>query len=205
MEYVGVHSTDNLEDDYFGSGTYLRHAIKKYGRENFTKQIIEIFNDRSSALAKEKEIVSDAYIQKKSVYNLVLGGGLPRDRSKTLKKFDKNVQLLLSFNGVAKDWIYNADIIPESRIRFIYDKKKINRFKKINRLLYWRNDVACQFSDILIDMIPDICMTLNNTYNDKRYHKLGIKLMGSLMKANWIDPVNNNSLIVITSWDAQRQ
>jgi hypothetical protein len=136
---------------------------------------------------------------------LVLGGGIPLDRKKTFKKFGKNVQLLLNFDGLAKKWTYNIDIDTEDRIRFIYDRAKIKRFKNISRLIYWSNDMAWRYNDIITDMIPDICQTLNNTYNDIRYHKLGKQLFISLMKANWIDINNNNSLIIVTPWEDQRQ
>lgn len=39
--YVGKHSTDKLEDGYFGSGKILKKAIKKYSKENFKREIIE--------------------------------------------------------------------------------------------------------------------------------------------------------------------
>ena len=31
--YYGIHSTDNLDDGYMGSGTRLRYAYEKYGIE----------------------------------------------------------------------------------------------------------------------------------------------------------------------------
>lgn len=36
--YVGVHSTENLEDGYLGSGNLIKKAVKKYGRENFDRR-----------------------------------------------------------------------------------------------------------------------------------------------------------------------
>jgi hypothetical protein len=41
--YIGVHTTNNIHDDYYGSGLHIRTAIKKNGIENFEKQILHIF------------------------------------------------------------------------------------------------------------------------------------------------------------------
>lgn len=32
--YIGMHSTDNLEDGYVGSGKRLWYSINKHGKEN---------------------------------------------------------------------------------------------------------------------------------------------------------------------------
>ena len=72
--YIGMHSTNNLDDNYLGSGWILKEAIKKYGRENFQKEILFIFNTRLEAREKEAEIVNTDFIKDNSNYNLVIGG-----------------------------------------------------------------------------------------------------------------------------------
>jgi len=40
-QYVGSHSTNNINDKYLGSGRYLLKVIKKYKIENFKKEILK--------------------------------------------------------------------------------------------------------------------------------------------------------------------
>lgn len=72
--YIGVHKTENLDDGYMGSGTLIKRAIKKYGVENFTKEILEFFDSYRDALAKERELAHIDYVNSAESYNLREGG-----------------------------------------------------------------------------------------------------------------------------------
>ena len=72
--YFGVHKTNNLEDGYMGSGKRLKYAIKKYGIENFEREILEFFDTYEEALDFENEIVSEDLVLDKNCYNLKRGG-----------------------------------------------------------------------------------------------------------------------------------
>lgn len=72
--YVGVHKTKNLDDGYMGSGKVIKRAIEKHGAENFTKVILETFDDSESMYAREKEVVTDEFLDRDDTYNLRRGG-----------------------------------------------------------------------------------------------------------------------------------
>lgn len=69
-----MHSTDNLEDGYVGSGKRLWYSINKYGKENHVCEILEFLPDRSSLKVREKEIVNEELINEELCLNLSLGG-----------------------------------------------------------------------------------------------------------------------------------
>lgn len=73
--YIGKHSTDNLDDGYFGSGKRLKCAIRKYGIENFEKEIIAFCYTEDELNRQERFYIRDFNSMDSSVgYNMTHGG-----------------------------------------------------------------------------------------------------------------------------------
>ena len=85
--YIGMHSTDNLNDGYLGSGNRLRYSVRKYGEENFEREILEFVDSREELKKREEEVVNLDEIAKKDCMNLTIGGeGGDRRTGKKHKK-----------------------------------------------------------------------------------------------------------------------
>lgn len=72
--YIGVHKSIDINDDYKGSGLIVRQAHKKYGKENFDKEIIKTFETKEEAYFLEKSLVDKDFILLDTNYNIKLGG-----------------------------------------------------------------------------------------------------------------------------------
>lgn len=73
--YIGKrkhHSPHN--DRYMGSGKLIKLAIKKYGKNIFTKEIIEIFATNNDAAKLEAILVTKDDIKSNMTYNMHEGG-----------------------------------------------------------------------------------------------------------------------------------
>ena len=72
--YIGKHKAKNPNGDYLGSGFMIKRAINKYGKVNFEKTVLYIFNNEEEMNLKEIEIVNEDFILQKNTYNIALGG-----------------------------------------------------------------------------------------------------------------------------------
>ena len=73
MCYIGkcVYGRKNSWETYLGSGVYLKRAIKKYGVENFTREILEEAPDEISLrLLEEEYIAKYNAVEDEMFYNL---------------------------------------------------------------------------------------------------------------------------------------
>jgi hypothetical protein len=79
--YIGIHSTKDIDDGYMGSGTAIKKAIMKHGKENFTKEILWKPKTRAQALLIEHMLVTKQVVDSRDNYNLTEGGeGFNSDR-----------------------------------------------------------------------------------------------------------------------------
>lgn len=71
--YIGKHSSKKTNDNYYGSGVAIKRAIKKYGKENFKKEILCYCDNEKELNAKERYYINfyDTY---KKGYNMTFGG-----------------------------------------------------------------------------------------------------------------------------------
>lgn len=69
--YVGKDEKNN--PNYLGSGINLNRAIKKYGRENFIKETIEVCSTREELIEREKYWIKETKAQELG-YNIADGG-----------------------------------------------------------------------------------------------------------------------------------
>ena len=72
--YVGMHSTDNLEDGYMGSGQYITRSIKRHGKENYIVEKLKFFDDRKALVYAEEQFVNATFINDPQCMNLQTGG-----------------------------------------------------------------------------------------------------------------------------------
>lgn len=96
-QYVGVHTTNDLNDGYLGSGTLFKKKLEKYGEDNFERKILFTCTNRKEAYWLESIIISQWVIDKwgfgKYFYNKVPGGlFIDKNRQLTNKMYLKRVK-----------------------------------------------------------------------------------------------------------------
>jgi len=95
-DYIGrkkeLKNINPLFDNYWGSGTLIKKAIEKYGKENFTKEILESNLSYEEAIEKEVRWIQLFKESNKAYYNISPG----------CEGFDKEIindKYLLEYNN----------------------------------------------------------------------------------------------------------
>lgn len=78
-KYRGAHATDDIDDSYLGSGKALIKAIRKYGKQNFNRQIIKFCASNVDLFEQEQYFVNKEWCLRSDTYNMKPGGkGAPK-------------------------------------------------------------------------------------------------------------------------------
>jgi hypothetical protein len=179
--YIGVHSTDNINDGYRGSGTLLRRKIEKHGWENFTKEILSHYSTRKEVLAAEAKHVNPAFLKLEHVMNLVTGGGgwqtpLVTKKRKEYKERERK------YTMYDTEYFYKLNLKYKSfELRGSEIHNKISEFliKEIPFLfgyltkMYNQKETHAE-AEQFINKIYNTAMFKNNLFIEKRKRQLSI-------------------------------
>lgn len=90
--YIGMHSTDDLEDGYMGSGKRLWNSLNYHGKDNHSIELLEFCEDRVELRKREKELVNEDLLKEDLCMNLMVGGeggSSPAQREWTIQQWKK--------------------------------------------------------------------------------------------------------------------
>lgn len=139
--YIGYHATEDLNDQYLGSGKILKQAIDKVGQDNFKREILYVFPTKEEALQKEREIINEDFLKRDDVYNIKLGGEGGWDHTWHSEKRFKAVRESFA-EGRSKGWnLTHEQRSKIGRSSFLgkkhteESKKKIGDAKKLDETI----------------------------------------------------------------------
>ncbi len=72
--YIGMHETADIDDGYLGSGRRIKAEVKKYGRENFTREVLRALSSREEMKLAEEQLVNEKILADPLCLNLKNGG-----------------------------------------------------------------------------------------------------------------------------------
>lgn len=142
--YIGMHSTNDLNDGYFGSGKRLWFSIKYHGKENHTKEILEYCDNREELNKREKEIITDKLINENLCMNLVRGGqgggGCINFSEEKLLKFTKS-GVIARINKLNNDSNYKAAVMKTAseNLKKAWSEGKFQNNKRFKGLMHNEN------------------------------------------------------------------
>lgn len=74
-QYIGDHSTNNINDSYLGSGKLILRARQKHGKINFERKILEFFNSKKEAFDAQEKYINEYNTLVPNGYNISPTGG----------------------------------------------------------------------------------------------------------------------------------
>ncbi|ADG36121.1 putative Seg-like homing DNA endonuclease [Acinetobacter phage Acj61] len=122
--YIGAHKTHDVNDSYLGSGRLILKAIAKHGTENFSKEILHVFETEQEMFDAESELVTEEFVKLDTNYNIDLGGKGGGARSEEVRK-----KIAESMRIVATGKTHSAE--SKAKMSVAHKGKKLSNATKL--------------------------------------------------------------------------
>ena len=167
--YIGKHSTDNLDDNYFGSGRIITGLINKYGKEHFKKEIIKFFNTSLEAFKYEEYLVNENLLEDKNCINLQIGG-----RGSNIN-YDENFSIKQSLIHKGKITVKDKD--NNCFQVFLNDERlKNGELVSVNKGLKRSEETKKKLSNLHKELGKNPTEKMKNAWKQNALNKIGKKL-----------------------------
>jgi len=125
-KYIGQKIFDNRWKSYLGSGIHLKSAIKKYGKENFSREIIAIAYSKEELNKLEIMFIKEHdAVKSNDYYNISSGGGT----NAGLKMSEETRKKMSEANKGQKCYMYGKPKSEETRKKL----SLANKGKKLSK------------------------------------------------------------------------
>lgn len=196
--YIGVHSTNNMNDGYFGSGSGLRASIRKHGKQAFRKIILSHHQAREEAIKEEVRLLNSGVTDDPLSYNIAYEGVKINHAKKKsiLATLCEYYTLSKTKQEVEQPTVYRS---KNSRFLFEFD---------MDRLSVWINAVRSQIvfvnqfhNDLFYaimnkDMFTKLGESLSYIYNDINLERDYNRYVAKLRQYEFYDFVNVKELSI---------
>jgi dissimilatory sulfite reductase (desulfoviridin) alpha/beta subunit len=195
--YIGKHITDDPYDSYMGSGKAIIRAIKKYGKENFTKEILYFCTDENEMNLVENYLVNP---NDKKSYNMTIGGkgGWYYINSNNLTNLPEHLE-----KRSKKMKEYWTDVKKEEKsqkMKKYYEKNGTEKISEGLKSRYQDYDFKINFTETMtevnrrLDKREDASAKLKQKWKEPEFAKKMENRKprgsdGSKLKEKWNDPV----------------
>ncbi len=217
--YIGQSKFNN--PNYYGSGKILNYAIKKYGKENFKKEILEECQTKEELNKKEKFWIKYYNsIDRNIGYNISEGGSLIKHTEETKKKLsDKAKKRYKNKNNhpryKTKHTTETKKKMSDNHADISGEKNPMKKKKQIDYLIekygeikgreIWKNRGQKISQKMKNKKRPDISLRMkkNNPFKGKHHSKKTKDKMSQLKKKKVLQFNLDNNFI--REWESLKQ
>jgi hypothetical protein len=204
--YIGMHVTKDINDSYLGSGIGIKRAVRKYGKENFKKEILFVFDNEQDMINKEIEIVNESIVKDSNSYNDNLGGkggwysvnkrsSLFRakrvssllhtfETTDTKKRISDSVKLYIENNP---EKVKENSLKAAQALRSRTDSDKLKTSHKLSKslLLFYRTEEGKKTKEIKSNKMKDFYETEKGKLLKEQFSEVGNSL--EYLQAYYVD------------------